>query len=126
MEAVDRLRHQNATILPLVWIHDYHLTLAAGIIRQVFYYPFILFNIEFWLMNSHAPFVSRFNSKQPTGAWPSNWDSFYTFPFRHGTYSDYFRGPMKFSKDCWVRSFSHIYIFLSLCTYLYIVFANVS
>lgn len=35
MEAVDRLGRQGNAVLPLIWVHDYHLTLAAAIIRQV-------------------------------------------------------------------------------------------
>lgn len=43
MEAVDRLLQQDKDVLPLVWVHDYHLTLAASIIRKVPYLflPFI-------------------------------------------------------------------------------------
>jgi len=35
MEAVDRLVQQDKNVLPLVWVHDYHLTLAAALIRKV-------------------------------------------------------------------------------------------
>ena len=35
MEAVDSLVQQNKDVLPLVWVHDYHLTLAAALIRKV-------------------------------------------------------------------------------------------
>ncbi len=35
MAAVDRLVQQDKDVLPLVWVHDYHLTLAAALIRQV-------------------------------------------------------------------------------------------
>lgn len=35
MEAIDRLLVQDKDVLPLVWVHDYHLTLVASIIRKV-------------------------------------------------------------------------------------------
>lgn len=35
MEAVERLLQQDKDVMPLVWVHDYHLTLAAAIIRKV-------------------------------------------------------------------------------------------
>ena len=34
MEAVERLKKERPEVLPLIWIHDYHLTLAAETIRQ--------------------------------------------------------------------------------------------
>lgn len=36
IEAVERLLQQDKDILPLVWVHDYHLTLAAAMIRKVY------------------------------------------------------------------------------------------
>lgn len=35
MEAIARLKNEDEKVLPLVWVHDYHLTLAASIIRKV-------------------------------------------------------------------------------------------
>jgi len=35
LEAIEKLKKENNNVLPLVWLHDYHLTLAASIIRKV-------------------------------------------------------------------------------------------
>jgi trehalose 6-phosphate synthase/phosphatase len=35
IEAVDSLVLKDKDVLPLVWVHDYHLTLAAALIRKV-------------------------------------------------------------------------------------------
>ena len=37
MEAVKLLKDRKQDVLPLIWIHDYHLTLAAKYIRKVFF-----------------------------------------------------------------------------------------
>ena len=38
MEAVKLLKDRKQDVLPLIWIHDYHLTLAAKYIRKVFFF----------------------------------------------------------------------------------------
>ena len=38
LEAIEQLKKDNNKALPLVWIHDYHLTLAASITRKVFFF----------------------------------------------------------------------------------------
>ena len=35
MEAMQRSLLEEPDILPLIWIHDYHLTLVPSILRQV-------------------------------------------------------------------------------------------
>lgn len=45
-------------------------------------------------------------SKRPRRAFASNWDSFFTFRFRLGTYSGCFHGPIKCWRDCWAATWS--------------------
>ncbi|XP_046447216.1 alpha,alpha-trehalose-phosphate synthase [UDP-forming]-like [Daphnia pulex] len=53
MAAVDRLVQQDKDVLPLVWVHDYHLTLAAALIRQQAAEKGVHIKLGFFL---HIPF----------------------------------------------------------------------
>ncbi|XP_057370601.1 uncharacterized protein LOC130691645 [Daphnia carinata] len=53
IEAVERLVQKEKDILPLVWVHDYHLTLAAAIIRKLATEKGIRIKLGFFL---HIPF----------------------------------------------------------------------
>ena len=37
LEAIEFSKMDGPDIVPLIWIHDYHLTLMPSILRQVFF-----------------------------------------------------------------------------------------
>ena len=48
LEAIQLSRDEEPDIEPLVWIHDYHLTLTPSIIRQVMSLPRRSFQISYY------------------------------------------------------------------------------
>ena len=121
---------------PIVWIHDYHLMVAANTVRQVCQYQHTYYwgrrflceekSYRKWSNNSFL--IYRLQKKKN---YPAKLASFFIFLFLNGIYSKFFLGKIKFYRQfCLSHSsmqlakkfiillnrYFHCYLRLNLCS----------